>query len=63
MTRAEATKEARKIAQQEGATMVVVLEGPHREEHKPEDSHGYCPEAAKPILYKHGTVVETIRPT
>jgi hypothetical protein len=60
MTRQEATAQATAIARKDRTAMVVVLEGPHRDDHAPEDSHGYCPAAAKETLYRFATVVEEI---
>lgn len=60
LTRQEAYAEANAIARKDNVPMVVVLEGVHRDEHAPEDSHGYCPVRAKETLYRYGTVVDTI---
>ncbi len=62
MTRAEAIKQATEIANKERITMAVVLEGPHRDEHAPADSHGFCPADAVPVLYRYGSIKDVIKP-
>lgn len=61
MTREQATAEARREADKNRVTMVVV-DAPieNAEENAP---FGYCPQAAKSILFRFGTIVETIPPT
>lgn len=51
---------ANQVARKEKASMVVVLEGIHRDENAPEDNHGYCPASAVSMLYRFGKVVATI---
>lgn len=64
MTRADATLAARRESARVNLALVVVREGPHADEFCERDadgqSYGYCPIAAKGILYPHGEIVETV---
>jgi hypothetical protein len=51
---------ANQVARKEKVSMIVVLEGIHRDEHAPEDSHGFCPASAVSMLYRFGKVVAMI---
>lgn len=66
MTKKQATKDARKAANENGVPVVVVIEGPAADDFARYDrdgnSYGYCPEAAKEILYRHGVMADTIQP-
>lgn len=55
-----ASRLANAVARKDNVAMVVVLEGIHRDDHAPEDSHGYCPASAVSMLYRFGKVVATI---
>lgn len=64
MTLADATREARAIARKDRVTMIVV-HAPIEEAEEAaygRDCYGYCPATAKGLLYRWGTVVETVTP-
>lgn len=60
MTHDQARQDAQRVADRNGVAIALVHDPIANAEEL--GDYGFCPVAAVPVLFRHGTIVETIEP-